>query len=230
MIREEFSLEDLNLKYYVGINQIEVDIQKLIQLNKLQNENTALNYIFSLIEKIQSKYNGTIVQFFNDAYVLNQDHVFKSIYFVQKAFLNNFNISNRKNIEFLLYLAGERQIKNAIEAIGLNISNLKDKLLTYCVISQDLDNLTNINGEILRALNSKDIALTLNKKSLEKFHRIKKFFNLSDNQIRIVLNSYDIKVINNNLTKNNLDDLFLALHDLICEKMALLSVEKIKND
>ena len=73
--------------YYIGINQIEIDPKK-VQINKL----------VELIEVIQSHHDDIVLQFFNDRYILNPEHILRACYFVQKAFHTKNNISKKKKI------------------------------------------------------------------------------------------------------------------------------------
>ena len=229
MIVKEFNLADLNLKYFVGINQISFDLVKLLTKNKIKNENDALDYIFDVIDHIQDSFQESTIQIFSNQYVLDQNHIFQASYFVELAFFNKLNISNKKNIEFLLYLATNRQIKISIEAFGIRHSDLERGELSYCIISHK-NNLHEINDQILQNLFAKDSEVKLNHKSFDKYQKIKKFFEITDNQIKVVLNSYGIKTNNKEFTNYTLNDLYLALNDLICEKMTLLSLEKITTD
>ena len=229
MITKKFTIDDLGLTYSVGINQININVDKLIENYKLKNETDTLNYIFNLIEEIQGNYEESIVQFFSDDFISNLDHIYTACYYIQKAFFNRVNISNSKNIELLLYLNATRQIKIAIESFGIKVSNLKSGKLNYCILSNE-NNLKEINSSILEKLLASEIELTLNNKSKEKFEKIKNFYNFSNNQINCVLNSYGLISINENQIINQLENIFLAIHDLICEKMSLLSLEKFKSD
>jgi tRNA threonylcarbamoyladenosine modification (KEOPS) complex Cgi121 subunit len=229
MIVKEFNLADLNLKYFVGINQISFDLVKLLTKNKIKNENDALDYIFDVIDHIQDSFQESTIQIFSNQYVLDQNHIFQACYFVELAFFNKLNISNKKNIEFLLYLATNRQIKIGIGAFGIRYEDLESGELSYCIITHK-NNLYEINKLILQNLVAEELELKLNHKSIDKFQKIKNFFEITDNQIKVVLNSYGIKTNNKDLTDYNLNDLNLALNDLICEKMTLLSLEKITTD
>ena len=212
LIVKNFYISDLNLKYLVGINQIRIfDI--------------TLDFILNLTEKIQNNHKNSMLQFFSDKYILNQDHIFTACYYTQKAFRNKTNISKRKNIELLLYLATKRQIKKALEAFGINLKS--SNIISFVIISNE-NNLNKINEEILQSLGANEIELTLNDQSVKKFNQIKSYFEISENQINSVLNSYGVKESNNDLMANNLNNLFLAVYDLICEKMAFLSLERIK--
>jgi len=200
--------------YYVGINQIEIN-PKEVQINKL----------VELIEVIQSHYEDTVLQFFSDRYILNPEHILHASYFVQKAFYTKKNISNKKNLELLLYLAAKRQIKLSLESFGVNNYNLQNKRISFCIISLE-DNIQQVNIEINSYLHSEDISPNLGNLSIDKFKIVKKYFEFSDNQILTVMKSYGYKNDILDINSINLERLYGALNDLICEKMALLSLEK----
>lgn len=200
--------------YYVGINQIEID-KKEVQINEL----------LGLNEIVHSQHKDTVLQFFNDRYVLNTEHVLHACYFVQKAFHDSNNILKKKNLELLLYLAANRQIKLSLEGFGVNDYNLTNKKISFCIISSE-DNIKQVNIEIVRSLHSKEISLDLGNLSFDKFNRVQKYFEFSDNQILTVLRSYGYKSDKKEINSLNLERLYEVLDDLMCEKMALLSLEK----
>ncbi|MBY9010520.1 MAG: hypothetical protein KGD74_11700, partial [Candidatus Lokiarchaeota archaeon] len=181
--------------------------------------------LVELIEVIQSHHDDIVLQFFNDRYILNPEHILRACYFVQKAFHTKNNISKKKNLELLLYLATKRQIKLSLECLGVNNYNLNDRRISFCVISLE-DNIKKVNIEINNYLHSKDIVSNLGDLSIEKFKIVKKYFEFSDNQILTVLKSYGYKKDILDTNSINLESLYEALNDLICEKMVLLSLEK----
>ena len=203
--------------YYIGINQIEID-PKEVQINKL----------VELIEVIQNHYKDTLLQFFNDQYILNSEHILRACYFVQKAFSTKTNISNKKNLELLLYLAAKRQIKLSLECFGVNDNNLQDKRISFCIISQK-DNIQQVNIEINSYLQSQDVSLNLENLSIDKFNIVRKYFEFSENQILTVLKAYEYKSDILDINSIKLERLYEVLNDLICEKMTLLSLEKRKS-
>jgi tRNA threonylcarbamoyladenosine modification (KEOPS) complex Cgi121 subunit len=211
-----YSITNLNgvSNYYIGINQIEID-PKEVQIKEL----------VELIGVIQSQHEDTVLQFFNDRYILNPEHILHACYFVQKAFYTKYNISNKKNLELLLYLAAKRQIKLSLECFGVNDNNLRNKRISFCIISLK-DNIQQINIEINNYLHSQDIGLNLGNLSIDKFKIVKKYFELSDTQILTVLKAYGYKNDVFEINSLSLESLYGALNDLICEKMALLSLEK----
>ncbi|MGB5910844.1 MAG: KEOPS complex subunit Cgi121 [Promethearchaeia archaeon] len=215
MIIKKFEIKEREITYYVGINQLKINPQLF-----------TLTQFFKIIE--EKEYNDLIIQIFNNKHVLNSEHVFNACYFLQKAFLNNINISNKKNIELLLYLATKRQIKIAIQDFGINEGEFNTGLINLCSISSK-DDLALINREIEKLLNANKLKLTLDNYSLKKYEMVKKYFNISDNQMNSVLNSYGIKV-NANIRDKDIPVLYIALNDLICERMALLSLERVTLD
>lgn len=215
MIIKKFEIKEREITYYVGINQLKINPQLF-----------TLTQFFKIIE--EKKNNDLVIQIFNNKHVLNSEHVFNACYFLQIAFLNNINISNKKNIELLLYLATKRQIKIAIQDFGINEGEFNTGLINLCSISSK-DNLDLINREIEKLLNANKLKLTLDNYSFKKYEMVKRYFNISDNQINSVLNSYGAK-INAKIKDKDIPALYLALNDLICERMTLLSLERVTLD
>ena len=215
MIIKKFEIKERDITYYVGINQLKIN-PKLFTLTQF----------FKIIE--EKKNNDVVIQIFNNKHVLNSEHVFIACYFLQKAFLNNFNISNKKNIELLLYLATNRQIKIAIQDFGISEDQFNTGFINLCIISSK-DDLDLINHGIEKALNANKLELTLDDYSLKKYEMVKKYFNISDNQINSILNSYETK-INAKIRDKDIPVLYLALNELICERMTLLSLERVTLD
>ena len=227
VIVKDFNIKQMDLKYYVGINQIRIELDQFLEVHNIPNEREALNYIFKIIEELQNKNRELIIQIFRDNYVLNQDHIFIACYYLQKALFHESLISNKKNIELLLYLSTHRQISKSIKSFGVDAGDLNKGTFIICIVSP-INNLNMIINEILENLNATEIKLSINDLTSEKIREIIKFYNFSELQIKSVLKSYGIKNINLEKPKNNLHDISLAVFDLICEKMALLNLEKIR--
>ncbi|MFX1567262.1 MAG: KEOPS complex subunit Cgi121 [Promethearchaeota archaeon] len=224
MIVKEFNIDELNLHFFVGINQIAIDLDEFLNFYTIKNQKEILDQVFKLIEEIQNKFEYSVVQFIKEKFILNSDHIFMACYNLQKAFQQDINISNKKNIELFLYLASNRQIKKSIEAFGINITDFNKNSSTYCIISPN-DNIDTINDELIQKLKAYDAQFTLNNQTIKKLITIKEFFKISEDQINIILNSYGTQNIKN---KISLKSKYSAVHDLICEKMALLSLEQVK--
>ena len=216
MIIEEFLIAELNLKYYIGISQVKIDIKTY-----------SLKNLFDLIEDLENEYKDVSIQIFNDMHVLNRNHIYSAVFFTQKAFYYDSNISKNKKIEILLYLATTRQIKEAIEHFGINEIIFESEKVNFCVISHK-NNITEIYRKIKDTLEFKELKFELDNQSIDKINRIKVFYRFNDSQIEVVINSYESS--EKEKKSVHLDYLYLALQDLICEKMSVLSLEKIKFD
>ena len=227
MITQKFNIKEINLEYFVGINQIKFNLTQFLQLFTIDYEEEALKHLFKLTQKLQNRNNGSMIQFIKDQYLLNENHLFTACYYVQKAFYYNANISNKKNIELLLYLSANRQISKGIKSFGIDIKDLRKGHLLFCIISQS-NTIGKINSELLSILKVKEIELAINSLLNEKITTIKEYYGISDNQIFSILNSYGIKLVDKQISNIDLDSIAIALYDLICEKMALLNLEKIK--
>jgi len=188
----------------------------------------ALEEFLKLTNQVQNKHPGSVIQFFNDEYVLNQEHIFNACYFMVKAYNLNRNISSNRNLELLLYLACSRQIKYGLKFFGLNDVIFKKGELSYCVISTSRE-IDEIVKEMDSIFNCFPIESNILRKSLTKFNNIKEFFEISESQLKVILNSYDLNVELSDIKNVNLDFLYTALSELICEKMVLLSLEKVKS-
>ena len=222
MMIKEFNIEDIDLKYFVAFFQIRINLPNLMDKLDITTEEKVFDQIFQLIDKVQKK-NNAVIQFINDANLLNYEHLFNACYFVIKAFHLGTNISNKKNIELLLYLAANRQIKVGIETFGINSDILKSELLNCCIITFK-DNLSTIKDEIIHELNGELVKPTpINEIPYVKLQSIKKFFEITIEQENVILNSYGVEPIDIPISI-----LHSAVNELICEKMALLSLEKLK--
>ena len=202
----KFSYNNGIIRFSVLINQIELKSTRTLQQN------------LEIITKLQNDFPNIVIQFFNEKNVLNTDHIFNACYFVEKAFFQKRNISNKKHIELLLYISTKRQIKQAIEDFGLTHDNINNNRLSYCIISSD-DNFDEHKYEINNRMDAVDIEININDKSLGKSGFVRDYFKINDNKVNSVLRSY----INE---KDEEHYKIKALNDIICEKMALLNLEK----
>ncbi|TFF85804.1 MAG: hypothetical protein EU517_01215, partial [Promethearchaeota archaeon] len=201
------------LHYFVGLGS-------LISSFRLE-----LSDIFNQIDTIQNRFNDVTVQFFDTRLILNYKHVYYACYHALKSIQLERNISNKIGIEFLLYLAADRQIKKALKHYGITNAQLLQKKLAYCIISLK-NNLDAVLKNLLKGIGAEEVDLDLTKKSYAKYETIKDYFELNDNQIKTVLKSYEKNTESDLSKEKELERLYLALEDLICEKMVLLSLEK----
>ena len=155
MIIQEFSFSEDQLHYFVGLGSLII--------TKIE-----LDDIFNLIEIIQKRYEGVMLQFFNRKLILNFNHIFYACYHTLKTFRHKKNISNKMGIEFLLYLSADRQIKRTLENYGITTHNMNQGTIDFCVISNK-SNLEIVRRDLLKEINAEEIDLNLGKNSYDKY-------------------------------------------------------------
>jgi tRNA threonylcarbamoyladenosine modification (KEOPS) complex Cgi121 subunit len=205
---------ETGLKIYIGITEVSLNI-----------ENISSNKLLSLSNYIDINYDSALLQFLNTKYILNSEHIYSACYFTYNAFLSHNNISKSKEIELLLYLSVNRQIKIAIRDFGLPDDTKKIINVMLC-LSSFQNNLDIIYTDLQDRIKFQELSFKLDDCSIERFNLIKNYFDISDNQIKVLLKSANLNINNNNINEVPLDYLYSALTDIIREKMVLLSVEK----
>lgn len=88
-----------------------------------------INEIDDFLGKIRRKMSPTIVQFFDADYIAGKPHLYFAVLNALKAFEQGRNISEKLEVEILLYASGKRQIDRAIEMIGIKPKTSKIALL-----------------------------------------------------------------------------------------------------
>ena len=205
---------ETGLKFYISIAEVSINI-----------ENVSSNKLLGLSNYIDINYNNALLQLLNAKYILNSEHIYSACYFTYNAFLSHNNISKSKQIELLLFLSVNRQIKIAIRDFGLS-DDIKTNINVILCLSSFKNNLDTIYTDLQDRIKFQELSFELDNYSIERFNRIKKYFDISDNQINVLLKSANLHINNNNKNEIPLEYLYSALTDIIREKMVLLSVEK----
>lgn len=117
--------------------------------------------IRDILNQITSDFSLIASQIFDNRFIWGRQHLFSAIWHAYNAEKNNQMISKTLSMEILLYTAGQRQIKKAIQLLGVR-NNTKDVL--GVLIGSDKSQLIEACVEIQRQLR-----LQLNPKLLEDF-------------------------------------------------------------
>jgi KEOPS complex subunit Cgi121 len=75
--------------------------------------------IANYLKQINSEFTLIGSQIFDSLYIWGYSHIFSAIWHVEKAVSSNNMISKTFSMELMLYMAGYRQIKKAIDLIGI---------------------------------------------------------------------------------------------------------------
>ncbi len=159
------------------------------------------------IKSIANKHN-VIIQAVDSRAIISLRQVFSAVFKALRAFHDGRNTCEKLEIEFLLYLSGKRQIRDAIEAIGIK-GNMERIALIVIGESYDdvnstiIDVLNNINGIIDSSF------LEFNE---DKLKFLRKVFEISDNEINAIKRS-DLSLLE-------------IIERLIIERGALIDVQK----
>ena len=144
------------------------------------------------------------IQFFDARFIAGYQHLYFAALNALNAFQEKTNISNNIAVEALLYASAQRQIKKAVEMLGIKKTTSE---LAVLILPQNNSEKTRslelIKRIILRECNDKILEL-----NNEKIIRIRKMFNISEMEFKA------------ELKKEGLEK--EALTDLVIEHMALL--------
>jgi len=162
----------------------------------------------SFLNRIREKTEDVSVQFFNANLIAGPEHLYFAVLNALKAFESNLNISNSLAVETLLYASAQRQIKKAVELLGIKAESSEVALLVVAETEGKVrETLEELSKFIPGVRDDNVIEL-----SDEKFGTIKEFFGISELEL-------EAKLEKKGLEKE-------ALINLVIEHMALLAIER----
>jgi KEOPS complex subunit Cgi121 len=146
-------------------------------------------------------------QFFDAKLVASWEHLYFAVLDALTAFRNKENISKSLMMETMLYASAQRQIRKAVELLGIKPGTSDIALL---IVGQNSDTVKSASEAISSRLNLQydDTVLEL---SEEKRKAVQKAFGISDLELKTVMKK---------------DDLKKALIRLVIERMALLVTQR----
>jgi tRNA threonylcarbamoyladenosine modification (KEOPS) complex Cgi121 subunit len=160
-----------------------------------------------LKKKHKEKKSSVEIQFFDAKSVATWQHLYFALLNALTAFKNRKNISKRLAVETMIYASAQRQIRKAIELIGIESDTSEIALLIVGDDSEILESALSMISENINMKND-DTVLDL---SEEKKKIIQEKFGISDLELKTVMKK---------------DDLEEALKNLVIERMALLAVQR----
>jgi len=160
--------------------------------------------INGFLEHFRKENRGASVQFFDAKHVAGPQHMYFAALNALNAFDKKTNISNNLAVEALLYASAQRQIKKAVEMLGIKQDSSEVAAL---IITEKRHKKTDYLRLVTKIIPGErdDSILELTDK---KIKNIKKLFKISDLE-------FNAKLKKEGLEKE-------ALTDLVIERMALL--------
>jgi len=145
------------------------------------------------------KKRNVIIQFFNADLIAGWEHVFFSTVNAYNAFHQKRNISNKIEIEIMLYVSAQRQIKSAIDSFGVNEDTSN---LAILAIAESEENIEKILYDLMASIGGTmdDSVLEIN--DHRKFEKICKAFNISLKELKAIRRSDEWHNLKDALTKS----------------------------
>lgn len=159
------------------------------------------------LEKIcKEKSLDVEIQFFDAQFIAGWQHLYFAVLNALTAFKNGRNVSKNLAIETILYASAQRQIKKALEKLGIKP---KTSQIALIIIGERAETLKSILNAVLCEANAKrdDKVLELTE---EKMENIRKIFGISDLELKTVMKKGNLKK---------------ALIHIVAERMALLATQ-----
>jgi len=166
--------------------------------------NVKLENINAFLEHFRKENREASVQFFDAKHVAGSQHLYFAALNALNAFDKNTNISNNLAVEALLYASAQRQIKKAVEMLGIKQDSSEVAAVIMTENRHKKNNYLRLITKIIPGERN-DNVLELTDK---KIGNIKNLFRISDLE-------FEAKLEKEGLEKE-------ALTDLVIERMALL--------
>jgi KEOPS complex subunit Cgi121 len=170
-------------------------------------KNVKIKDVEEFLEKINREKPANVeVQFFDAELVATWQHLYFAVLNALTAFKNKQNISKALAIEIMLYASAQRQIRKAMELIGIKPNSSKIVVIAVGEDPKTVETALSIVSKHVEAERDENILEVTDAKA----KKIQEAFEISDLEIETVAKG---------------DDLKGALVDLVIERMALLSVQ-----
>jgi KEOPS complex subunit Cgi121 len=160
------------------------------------------------LKKVQKqRQSGVEIQFFDAKYVASWQHLYFAALNALTAFKNKRNISKSLTVETMLYASAQRQIRKAVELVGITP---KTSEIAVLIIGENTKEIESALQTISAFTNvhCDDAVLEL---SEEKKAVIQKAFGISELELKITIKKGYLEA---------------ALTNLVIERMALLATQR----
>ena len=157
-----------------------------------------------LLNAIRREQREITVQLLNAELIATWQHLYFALINALTAFYTKRNISKKVAVEIILYASAQRQIRKAIELIGVKCNTAN---VAVVITSEDQDAVASALNSVSKHTRSKPDETVLGL-SEGKISKIRSAFNISEIELKTIEKS---------------DAIQQGLVDIVCERMALLS-------
>ena len=145
-------------------------------------------------------------QFFDAELVATWQHLYFAVLNAMLAFENDRNISKSVAMEVLLYASAQRQIRKALQLIGVKCDSAN---VAIVIIGEPADSVKAVLSAVSKRIGAEPEETVL-EVSKEKLQGIREAFGITEKELETVMEKNDVKQ---------------ALVNLVIERMALLSTQ-----
>jgi tRNA threonylcarbamoyladenosine modification (KEOPS) complex Cgi121 subunit len=170
-------------------------------------KNVKIKEVNGFLERVRREAREAHVQFFDAKLIASQQHLYFAAVNALKAFEKKSNISSSLAVEALLYASAQRQIRKAVDTLGVKQDSSQVAVLVIAENRQGMDDCSKVVSRLIPGERD-DGVLELTD---EKIGGIKKLFGISDLEI-------EAKLRRKGLERE-------ALADLVIEHVALLATQ-----
>jgi KEOPS complex subunit Cgi121 len=177
---------------------------KYVEITGFRNVKIEANAEF--LKAIRKQQQNTAVQFFNAELVATWQHLYFAVLNALMAYRNKRNISRNVAIEVMLYASAQRQIRKAIDLIGVKCDSAN---VAVVIVGGSPSSVKSVLSAVSKRVGKEpdEAVLALSK---EKVLSIRRAFGISEKELETVME------------KNNVEQ---ALVDMVVEQVALLSTQ-----
>jgi KEOPS complex subunit Cgi121 len=169
--------------------------------------NVKIKDVNSFLECVRGEVKEAYIQFFDAKLIAGQQHLHFAALNALKAFEKKLNISNSPAIEVLLYASAQRQIRKAVDMLGIKPHSSQVAVLVIAETKRGAD----IALEAVSKLISGERDDRVLELTDEKFEGVKTLFGVSDLEVEAKLGKEGFERE--------------ALVDLVIEHVALLATQ-----
>jgi len=170
-------------------------------------KNVKITDINGFLEHVRREVREAHVQFFDARLIAGQQHLYFAALNALKAFERKSNISSSLAVEALLYASAQRQIRKAVDTLGVKQDSSQVAVLIIAEDRQGMDDCLKVVSRLMPGERDDGVL----KLTDEKIGDIKKLFGISDLEI-------EAKLRRKGLERE-------ALADLVIEHVALLATQ-----
>jgi len=171
-------------------------------------ERVKVGKVEEFLEELRRKSPATEVQALRPDRVAGAEHLFFASLNALNAFKQKTNLCKGLPMEILLFASAQRQIKSAIEIVGLKES---PRRIALVAVSKDRGKLENLVGTVLSLTKGKENEGVLDSWSRTKIEALKKVYSISERELAT--------------TTPGKTSIEKALKNSIIERMAILATQ-----